>query len=101
MPPGKSEEQIKEEHYRRIAYANERFRAPSGRPGWQTDRGHMYIVYGPADEIESHPSGGAQISYPFEVWMYRHVEGIGDNLTVMFVDRMRTGDYRLAPGNAR
>ena len=65
---GKSEEQIKEEHYRRIAYANERFRAPSGRPGWQTDRGHMYIVYGPADEIDETPAirfwGGASRNVP-------------------------------------
>ena len=50
-----------QEHYRRIAYANERFRTASGRAGWQTDRGHMYIVYGPPDEIESHPSGGTRI----------------------------------------
>ena len=89
------------EHYRRIAYANERFRTTSGTPGWQTDRGHMYILYGPPDELESHPKGGGQISYPFEAWKYRHVEGIGDDLFVTFIDRAGTGDYRLAPSNAR
>ncbi|MEX2260963.1 MAG: GWxTD domain-containing protein, partial [Bryobacteraceae bacterium] len=98
--PGTGENELKEEHYRRIGYANKRFRT-SGRPGWQTDRGRMYIPYGPPDEIESHPSGGGQTVYPFEIWKYRYVEGIGNNVSFTFVDRTRTGDYRLAPGNAR
>jgi GWxTD domain-containing protein len=98
--PGTARNEFKEEHYRRIAYANERF-GRSGRSGWQTDRGQMYIVYGPPDEIESHPSGGAQTLYPFEVWKYWYLEGIGNNLYFTFIDRTRTGDYRLAPGNAR
>ena len=58
----------------------------------------MYVVYGPPDEIESHPSGGANTP-PFEVWRYHHIEGIGDDLYVSFIDRMRTGDYHVAPGN--
>jgi GWxTD domain-containing protein len=96
--PAKNE--FKAEHYRRIMYANQRFRTASGRPGWQTDRGHMYIVYGPPDEIEVHPRRVAQTPSSVEVWMYHHVEGIGDNRTVTFIDRTGTGDYRLAPGNA-
>jgi len=55
--PDTEENEFKEEHYRRIAYANEHFAA--GIPGWKTDRGRIYIVFGPADEIESHPSGGS------------------------------------------
>jgi GWxTD domain-containing protein len=98
--PDTVENEIREEHYRRIAYANERFRTASGRAGWQTDRGHMYIVYGPPDQIESHPSGDAGM-HPFEVWLFGHIEGIGDNLTISFIDRMRTGDYQIAPGNVR
>jgi GWxTD domain-containing protein len=98
--PGTVENEFKQEHYRRIVDATQHFRAPSGRSGWRTDRGHMYILYGPPDEIESHPSG-TQTSYPFEDWKYWHVEGVGDNLFFKFIDRMRTGDYRLAPGNAR
>jgi len=54
--PGSPENEFKEEYYRRIAYSNEHF--ASGIPGWKTDRGRMYIMYGPPDEIESHPSGG-------------------------------------------
>lgn len=99
--PNTVENEFKEEHYRRIAHANRHFRTVSGSPGWQTDRGHMWIVYGPPDEIESHPNGETRISYPFEDWKYYHVEGIGDNLFVTFVDRTRTGDYRVAPGNGR
>ncbi len=54
--PDTPENEFKEEHYRRIEYANEHFAA--GIPGWKTDRGRMYIKWGPADEVESHPSGG-------------------------------------------
>jgi GWxTD domain-containing protein len=98
--PGTVPNEMKEEHYRRIAYSNERYGA-SATPAWQTDRGRMYIVYGPPDEIESHPSGGIRIADPFEIWLYRHVDGIGDNLSVTFVDRGRRGDFKLAPGPTR
>ena len=77
-PGATGENEFLKEHYRRIAYANGRFRTVSGWPGWRTDRGHMYIVYGPPDKIESHANGGAQTSYPFEVWTYNHLEGVGE-----------------------
>lgn len=99
--PDPAKNEFKAEHYRRIMYANERFQTVSGKPGWQTDRGHMYIVYGPPDEIEVHHSRAAQTPSSVEVWMYHHLEGLGDNLTVTFIDRTGTGDYRLAPGNAQ
>ncbi|HEV2715142.1 MAG TPA: GWxTD domain-containing protein, partial [Terriglobales bacterium] len=84
--PDTVENEFKEEHYRRIAYANEHFAA--GIPGWKSDRGRIYVVYGPADEIESHPSGGtyerpieegggSTSTFPFEDWRYRYIEGIG------------------------
>ncbi len=97
--PGTVENEFKAEHFRRIAYANEHFRTASGRPGWQTDRGHMYIVYGPPDEIDSHPSGSINMP-PYEFWGYRHIEGIGDDLSVTFIDKSGKGDYHLAPGKA-
>jgi len=96
--PGSAQNEFKEEYYRRIGYANEHF--ATSRPGWKSDRGRMYIMYGPPDEIEDHPKGDHS-TYAREVWMYRHIEGIGDNVSLTFVDRMGTGDYRLAPGNAR
>jgi GWxTD domain-containing protein len=99
--PGAVVNDFKNEHYRRIAYANQKYQTASGRPGWQTDRGHMYINYGPPDEMEGHPTGAPQRGYPYEIWMYRHLDGIGDNVTVTFVDPTGTGDYRVAPGNGR
>ena len=79
---------FKEEHYRRIAYTNKHFAA--GVPGWQTDRGHIYILYGPPDELEVHP-------HRTEVWLYHHVKGVGDNAAFTFVDSTGQGDLRLSP----
>lgn len=102
--PDSAENEFKEEHYRRIAYANERF--ASGIPGWKTDRGRIYIAYGPADEVESHPSGGTYerpieegggttSTFPFEKWRYRWIEGIGTDVMIEFVDPTMTGEYRM------
>ena len=102
--PGSPENEFKEEYYRRIAYANEHY--ASGIPGWKTDRGRIYIMYGPADEIDSHPSGGTYerppeegggetATYPFEQWRYRYIDGIGTNIILEFVDPTMTGEYRL------
>ena len=98
--PNTIENEFKEEHFRRITYAKERFQTASGRSGWQTDRGQMYIVYGPPDEIESPPSGSVPTP-PFEVWRYSYIRGIGDNLWVTFIDKTGTGDYHLWPGKAQ
>lgn len=102
--PDTVENEFKEEHYRRIAYANEHFAA--GVQGWRTDRGKMYIMYGPADEIESHPSGGLYVrpteegggttsTYPFEQWRYRYIEGIGQEVIIEFVDTCMCNDYHM------
>jgi len=102
--PDTAENEFKDEHYRRIAYANEHFAA--GIPGWKTDRGKIYIMYGPADEIESHPSGGTYqrpmdegggqtSTFPFEQWRYRYLEGIGQEVIIEFVDNCMCGDYHM------
>jgi len=102
--PDTEENEFKEEHYRRIAYANEHYAA--GIPGWKTDRGRTYIVFGPADEIESHPSGGSYerpmdegggetSTFPFETWRYRYLEGIGQEVIIEFVDSCMCGDYHM------
>ncbi len=102
--PDSLENEYREEHYRRIAYTNERY--ASGIPGWKTDRGRVYIAYGPPDEIESHPSGGMYqrpfdegggftSTYPFEIWRYRWIEGIGSDILLEFVDPTMTGEYRM------
>ncbi len=103
--PKTAQNEFKEEHYRRIAYANDHF--ASGYPGWRTDRGRIYILYGPPDSKDSNPSGGAYerpfhegggatAVYPFEIWRYRYLEDLGDDVEFEFVDKTYTGDYQLA-----
>jgi GWxTD domain-containing protein len=98
--PGTPENEFKEEHYRRIVFANKHFRTASGAPGWQTDRGHIYIVYGPPDEIDSHPKR-PNTAYGVEEWKYLKVEGIGGEQLFSFFDRTGGGDFRLGPANSR
>ena len=96
--------EYKEEHYRRVAYANENF--TSGFPGWKTDRGMVYIKFGEPHRRESHPTGGHYVrpswegggstsTYPFERWEYRYLEGVGQDVEIEFVDPTLTGEYRL------
>ncbi len=103
--PDTEENEFKEEHYRRIAYANDHY--PSGIPGWKTDRGMIYIKYGAPDEIDSHPSGGSYerpmeegggetSTYPFEDWRYRYIDGIGTNINIEFVDTTMSGEYHIS-----
>ncbi len=91
--PGTARNEFKEEHCRRIAYANEHFAA--GNAGWRTDRGRIYILYGPPDDIENGLSGGG---LPITRWLYHHIDGIGDQIIVTFADSTGKGDYKMAPG---
>lgn len=101
--PGDPDNVAREEHYQRIAYANEHF--SDGEPGWKTDRGRIYIEWGPPDSIDRHPSGGyyqrpfnegggSTATYPFQVWHYRYLPGIGENVNITFVDQCMCGNYR-------
>ena len=103
--PDTEQNEYMEEFYERIAYANEHY--ASGIPGWKTDRGRIYITFGKPDSVESHPSGGSYdrpayegggstTTYPFEIWFYRHLDGVGDGIEVEFVDPTGTGEYRIA-----
>jgi GWxTD domain-containing protein len=102
--PDTIENEFKEEHYRRIAYANERF--ASGIQGWKTDRGRIYITFGPPDEIEDHSSGGSYqrpieegggetSTFPFQQWRYRYIEDIGNDIIIEFVDPTMSGEFRM------
>ena len=103
--PDTPENEYKEQYYERIQYANEHY--ASGIPGWKADRGRIYIMYGPADEVESHPSGGtyerpieegggSTSTYPFEKWRYRYIEGIGTDIEIEFVDPSGSGEFHIA-----
>jgi GWxTD domain-containing protein len=103
--PDTDENEFKEEYYERIAYANEHF--TSGIPGWKTDRGRIWITYGKPDERETHPmggsyerptweGGGSTSTYPFEIWFYRYLAGVGSGIEIEFVDPTGSGEYRIA-----
>jgi GWxTD domain-containing protein len=103
--PDTDENEFKEEYYERIAYANEHF--ASGIPGWRTDRGRIWIMYGKPDERETHPmggqydrpsyeGGGSTSTYPFETWFYRYLPGVGSGIEIEFVDPTGSGEYRIA-----
>ncbi|MEP6742002.1 MAG: GWxTD domain-containing protein, partial [bacterium] len=103
--PDTDENEFKEEYYERIAYANEHF--ASGIPGWKSDRGRIWIMYGKPDERETHPSGGpydrpsyqgggTTTTYPFETWFYRYLPGVGSGIELEFVDPTGSGEYRLS-----
>ena len=103
--PDTDENEFKEEYYERIAYANEHF--ASGIPGWKTDRGRIWIMYGKPDGQETHPmggqydrpsseGGGSTSTYPFETWFYRYLAGVGSGIEIEFVDPTGSGEYRLA-----
>src|SRR5262249_33896651 len=102
--PDSEQNEYKDEYERRRAYANEHFAA--GMPGWKTDRGRIYILHGAPDSIESHPAGGPYlrpaeegggetVTYPFEIWRYRHLDGIGEEIEIEFVDRCGCGEYHM------
>src|SRR5438876_4392357 len=103
--PDTDENEFKEEYYERIAYANEHF--SSGIPGWKSDRGRIWIMYGKPDEKETHPmggsyerpsyeGGGSTTTYPFETWFYRYLAGVGSGIEIEFVDPTGSGEYRIA-----
>lgn len=103
--PDTDSNEYREEYYQRIAYANEKY--TSGIPGWKTDRGRIYVMFGKPDQVESHPSGGSYdrptwegggttSTYPFEIWWYRYIEGVGSDVEIEFVDPTGSGEYRIA-----
>ena len=103
--PDTEENEYRDQYLERIAYSNEHF--TSGKPGWMTDRGRVYITRGKPDSVEAHPMGGSYnrpsyegggttSTYPFEVWFYRHIDGVGSGIEIEFVDPTGTGEYRIA-----
>ena len=97
--------EFKEEHYRRIAFSNERFH--SGKPGWQSDRGRIYIIHGKPASKETYTAGsgyqrpfqeggGGTTTYAWEKWHYHFIEGIGPGVTLEFVDKSMSGEFKLS-----
>jgi GWxTD domain-containing protein len=102
--PSSPDNEFKMEHYRRILYANEMFSA--GIAGWKTDRGMIYVKFGPPDrqrswaaggpyERERKEGGGLTSIFPTERWEYRHIDGVGDDVELEFVDDKGGGLFEL------
>ena len=85
--PETEQNELMEEYFQRVEYVNEHF---SGwQPGWETDRGKIYILFGPPDEIQrTNPSAGNSTIY--QIWNYVKV-----NKQFVFRDQNGFGDYRL------
>jgi GWxTD domain-containing protein len=106
--PGGRSNAFKEEHYRRLAYADAHFgytrvgqdAAGSDRTamvsGARSDRGRVYILYGPPNKIDSYAAEANQSGqggYAYEIWHYSFIEGIGEDATARFVDTCACGGY--------
>ncbi len=93
--PGAAENGFKTEHYRRLNYAKAYYGRSSPVPGWQTDRGRIYIILGEPRDIERF-TGEAEI-YNAEVWFYQDLTpfGLPPGFNLMFFQRGGTGDYVL------
>ncbi len=84
--PNNEENEIFDEYFRRVAYANEHF--SSYIEGWKSDRGMVFIMLGPPNNVDRHPF--EYDSKPYEIWEYYNL-----NRSFVFLDQTGFGDYRL------
>lgn len=91
-PAGAPPNTSRTEHYRRIVYANQHFSASV--PGWETDRGRIFILYGPPSSIDAHPAQNSS-DESYETWSYKNAPGLGENIELKFVDICKCGNYQL------
>ena len=93
--PGTPENEFREEHYKRIAYANKFLGRETTRPGWRTDRGRIYIILGPPVSIDRLPERkGVQ---PSQIWYYlgNPDYGFPTAFNLVFYKRGGIGEFRL------
>ena len=87
--PGTAMNELREEFYRRVAFTQARFSAHGiDKAGWETDRGRIYIVYGPPQEV--HHQMGELEPTPYEIWFYPKQER-----RFVFMDKKGSGEYEL------
>jgi GWxTD domain-containing protein len=84
--PNNDENEIFDEYFRRVIFSNENF--SNYTEGWRSDRGMVYTILGPPNNIDRHPF--EYDSKPYEVWEYYDL-----NRSFVFVDQTGFGDYRL------
>lgn len=93
--PGSPVNEFKKNYDSRVEYANRNF-SVGNREGWKTDRGRVYIIYGPYDDIERNPSSSE--SLPYEIWHYNNIQG---GVIFAFVDKSGFDDYVLVHSTDR
>jgi len=93
--PETEENEFKIEHYKRIDYVNRYFGREAAKPGWMTDRGRMYIILGPPNDIQ-HIDGKSEI-YNCEIWFYQGKQDLGlpPGFNLLFFQERGTGEMRL------
>ena len=91
--PGTERNEFREEHYRRLQYANTMYGRGTPLPGWETDRGRIYIILGAPKNIESYDH--VMNVFPTEIWFYLGDAGLGlpTGFNVIFFKKAGTGDY--------
>ncbi len=89
--PKTPENEMREEYFKRLEEANRRFRSYN-RDGWRTDRGRIYILYGPPDYIDRYPS--TEDTKPYEIWTYNYVPGQG-KAEFIFADMNDLREFQL------
>jgi GWxTD domain-containing protein len=87
--PDTPENEVMEEYYNRISYANERFVSSSGKGGWETDMGSVYVIYGPPADVYNQPFA-EENQGPYQIWYYYRI-----GRKFVFVDFMGFGEYML------
>ncbi|MGO9640682.1 MAG: GWxTD domain-containing protein [Candidatus Acidiferrales bacterium] len=92
--PGSPDNTYKDEIYRRIAYANDRFSVGSGTDGWRTDRGRVYITLGPPAQVAKYYN--AANLFPMEIWFYQGEHpALPAYFYVVFYNKEGLGDFKL------
>ena len=93
--PASEKNEFREEHYRRMAYANEHFGRSSTLPGWKTERGRVYIILGPPQQTFRYDQSREIV--PVEVWFYQGLArfGLPDAFSCVFYKPNPAGDYEL------
>ena len=93
--PGTPENEFKEEHYRRIKYANRYLGRGTPKQGWRTDRGRIYIILGEPNDIQRFE--GQTDVYPSVIWFYQGLTkyGLPPGFNIVFYQKSGIGEYKL------
>ncbi len=93
--PGTPQNEYKDEHLARFAYANKWFSRGTSRPGWMTDMGRIYIILGEPVSKDRYPSNIGL--YPCEIWSYYGdpAKGLPNHFALIFFQRQGVGEYKL------